>query len=51
MENKRYVVKRSGDLEEIDINKINKILSITFGGSLPTILNGLVTNIERYVVC
>ena len=24
MENKRYVVKRSGDLEEIDINKINK---------------------------
>ena len=24
MENKRYVIKRSGELEEIDINKINK---------------------------
>ena len=30
--------------------KINKILSITFGGSLPTILNGLVTNIENDMV-
>ena len=24
MDHKRYVIKRSGELEEIDINKINK---------------------------